>query len=70
MKFEVYEDRGGKCRWRLKANNGQIIATSHQSFASRANARRAANCLRYCMMDFKEIPLVDAVQKVAKTVIR
>ncbi len=26
-KFEVYEDKGGEFRFRLKAKNGQIIAT-------------------------------------------
>ena len=27
-KFEVYEDKGGEFRFRLKATNGQVIATS------------------------------------------
>lgn len=27
-KFEVYEDKGGEFRFRLKAKNGQIIASS------------------------------------------
>jgi uncharacterized protein len=26
-KFEVYEDRAGKFRRRLKASNGQVVAT-------------------------------------------
>lgn len=26
-KFEVYEDKSGEYRWRLKATNGEIIAT-------------------------------------------
>jgi uncharacterized protein YegP (UPF0339 family) len=26
-KFEVYQDRGGKYRFRLKASNGQVVAT-------------------------------------------
>jgi uncharacterized protein YegP (UPF0339 family) len=26
-KFEVYEDRAGKYRFRLKASNGQVVAT-------------------------------------------
>ncbi|MBN1623718.1 MAG: YegP family protein [Clostridia bacterium] len=26
-KFEVYEDKAGKFRFRLKASNGQVIAT-------------------------------------------
>jgi len=27
-KFEMYTDKAGKCRWRLKAANGDVIATS------------------------------------------
>jgi len=27
-KFEIYQDKGGKFRFRLKAGNGQIILTS------------------------------------------
>ena len=27
-KFEMYEDKGGEFRFRLKARNGEIIATS------------------------------------------
>ena len=26
-KFEVYKDRAGKYRFRLKASNGQVVAT-------------------------------------------
>jgi uncharacterized protein YegP (UPF0339 family) len=26
-KFEVYKDRSGKFRFRLKASNGQVVAT-------------------------------------------
>ena len=41
-KFEVYADSGGKYRWRLKASNGQTVASSGESFASKSNAREAA----------------------------
>ncbi len=27
-KFEIYTDRAGQYRWRLKASNGEIVATS------------------------------------------
>jgi uncharacterized protein len=42
MKLEVYDDAGGKARWRLKATNGQTVAASGEAFASRSSARRAA----------------------------
>ncbi len=46
MKFEIYADAGGHYRWRLVASNGQIIASSGESFASKANATRAAENVR------------------------
>ena len=42
MRFEIYEDAGGGARWRLVAGNGQTVASSGEAFASRANAKRAA----------------------------
>lgn len=36
-KFEVYEDAADKFRWRLKAGNGEIVASSGESFASKEN---------------------------------
>lgn len=35
-KFEVYKDRAGEFRFRLKAGNGQIIATG-EGYTTRAN---------------------------------
>ncbi|MEM6708209.1 MAG: YegP family protein [Pseudomonadota bacterium] len=35
--FELYKDRGGKFRFRLKASNGEIILAS-QGYASKAGA--------------------------------
>lgn len=46
MKFEIYADSGGSYRWRLRSSNGQVIATSGESFASKANAIRAAENIR------------------------
>lgn len=36
-KFEVYEDRAGKFRFRLKASNGQVVATG-EAYESRSAA--------------------------------
>lgn len=41
-KFQIYSDTAGKYRWRLKASNGQTVASSGESFDSKSNARRAA----------------------------
>ena len=39
--FEAYEDRGGKWRWRLVHDNGNIIADSGGGYASKSNATDA-----------------------------
>ncbi len=46
MKFEIYADAGGNYRWRLVSSNGQTVASSGESFASKANAIRAAENVR------------------------
>lgn len=45
-KFEVYPDASGSYRWRLVAANGTKIASSGESFASRENAKRAAETVK------------------------
>jgi len=42
MKFIIYQDRSGKWRWRLRARNGNIVADSGQGYATKHNAKRAA----------------------------
>ncbi|MFD8323250.1 YegP family protein, partial [Kitasatospora purpeofusca] len=43
-KFEVYEDAGGKFRFRLKAGNGEIVATG-QGYASKDVSSAAVSAL-------------------------
>lgn len=38
--FELYEDKGGKYRWRLRHRNGNVIATSGEGYASRQKAQQ------------------------------
>lgn len=40
--FQIYSDSASKYRWRLKASNGQTVASSGESFDSKSNAKRAA----------------------------
>jgi uncharacterized protein YegP (UPF0339 family) len=42
LEFEVYDDAGGKPRWRAKSPNGQTVASSGEAFASKSNAQSAA----------------------------
>lgn len=44
-KFEVYEDKGGKFRFRLKAGNGQVIAQG-QAYASKESALKGIDSIK------------------------
>ena len=44
--FEIYEDEGGKWRWRLRHRNGNILADSGQGYASRSGAEEALNSVK------------------------
>ena len=46
MRFEIYADDSGKYRWRLVASNGQTVASSGESFASKSSAREAAENIK------------------------
>ncbi|MFZ3416357.1 YegP family protein [Arthrobacter sp. 3Tela_A] len=44
-KFEVYQDKAGGFRLRLKAGNGEIIASS-ESYKSKASALKGVESVR------------------------
>lgn len=44
-RFELYEDKGGDWRFRLKAGNGEIIATG-QGYASKSGAVNGIDSVR------------------------
>jgi uncharacterized protein YegP (UPF0339 family) len=44
-KFEMYTDKSGKCRWRLKASNGEIIATS-EAYSSKAACKNGIESVK------------------------
>lgn len=39
-KFEVFQDKGGGWRWRLKARNGRIVAVG-ESYTRESSAKRS-----------------------------
>lgn len=41
LKFEIYQDAGSEYRWRLKAANGRVIATSGEGYQAKADCRNA-----------------------------
>ncbi|MQA97577.1 MAG: DUF1508 domain-containing protein [Streptosporangiales bacterium] len=44
-KFEVYEDKSGQYRWRLKAANGEVVATG-ESYTTKAAALRGTESVQ------------------------
>jgi hypothetical protein len=44
-KFELYEDKAGKYRFRLKASNGQIIAVG-EAYESKASAMKGIDSVK------------------------
>jgi uncharacterized protein YegP (UPF0339 family) len=44
--FELYEDREGQYRWRLRHDNGNIIADSGEGYASKQKARQGIESVR------------------------
>ncbi len=44
-KFELYKDKAGKFRFRLKAGNGQVIATG-EAYESKAAAMNGIESVR------------------------
>ena len=43
--FEVYADKAGKYRFRLKASNGQTVA-SGEAYESKSNAREGCEAVK------------------------
>lgn len=43
MKFEIYKDKRGEWRWRLKARNGKILAVSSEGYASQIDVHRCVS---------------------------
>jgi uncharacterized protein YegP (UPF0339 family) len=44
--FEIYKDKKGEFRWRLKASNGLIIATSGEGYVAKADCQHGIELLK------------------------
>jgi len=45
-RFELYEDRGGEWRWRLRHRNGNLIASSGEGYTRKHNAQKGLASVR------------------------
>lgn len=46
LTFEMFKDEGGDFRWRLKAANGRIVATSGQGYKAKADCQHGIDLIR------------------------
>ena len=46
LTFEIYKDRQDEFRWRLKAGNGAIIATSGEGYKAKADCEHAIELVK------------------------
>jgi hypothetical protein len=44
--FELYRDREGQYRWRLRHDNGNILADSGEGYASKQKARQGIESVK------------------------
>jgi hypothetical protein len=44
--FEVYKDNAGEYRWRLQANNNEIVADSNEGYTSKASCLHGIEVVR------------------------
>jgi len=44
--FELYSDNAGEIRWRLKAKNGRVIATSGEGYKNKSDAEHAISLVK------------------------
>ncbi len=45
-KWELYYDKGGEIRFRLKASNGEIILAASEGYSARASAKNGIDSIR------------------------
>ncbi len=55
-KFELYKDRAGEYRFRLKAGNGEVIALASEGYSSKASALKGIESVR---KNAPEAPVVE-----------
>ncbi|PKQ23595.1 MAG: DUF1508 domain-containing protein [Actinobacteria bacterium HGW-Actinobacteria-5] len=56
-KFELYTDAKGEFRWRLKASNGQTIATGGEGYSSKASAKNGIESVKKNAADAEVVEL-------------
>ncbi|MGB7414328.1 MAG: YegP family protein [Thermosynechococcaceae cyanobacterium] len=45
-KFQIYQDKAGEFRWRLRAGNHQIIATGGEGYKSKSDCKHGIELIQ------------------------
>jgi uncharacterized protein YegP (UPF0339 family) len=45
-KFQIYKDRKGEYRWRLRARNGEIIADGNEGYSRKASCKHGIDLVK------------------------
>ncbi len=53
LKFEVYQDKAGEYRWRLKAGNGEVLATPGQGYKEKSGLNNGIEAVKRAGADEK-----------------
>ncbi len=61
MRFELYRDAAGEWRWRLRVQNGQVIADSAEGYARREDCEHGIALVKTS----GEARIVDMTTKIA-----
>ncbi|MDB5510592.1 MAG: hypothetical protein JWR08_75 [Enterovirga sp.] len=61
MRFELYKDHTGGWRWRLRVQNGNVVADSAEAYEHRGDCERGIALVR----EAAAAPVVDMSAKIA-----
>jgi uncharacterized protein YegP (UPF0339 family) len=63
MTFEIYKDKAGEYRWRLKTADGDILAVPEDAYKNRSGAKQAVESIQKNIMKLKVEYTLDKGKK-------
>lgn len=63
MRFELYQDKLGEYRWRLRGGNGEPIADSAEGYSSKSNCQHGIDLIKTYAANAQVIDLTVSPQR-------
>ncbi len=57
MRFQIYRDKKGEYRWRLRAGNCRIVATSGEGYRRKRSLLKTLHAILFCFRSYQ--PLIE-----------